>query len=454
MDRRAAGRRAGRGRRGRSSRPATIRGRCARPPRPARGCGRCSRTSDVAARASGSSWPRRAGVRPPPELVPDLLDHAVGAPSCTRPSASAAGPLGRWLAEREPRWAFVRGAADDVDAVWADGGRAGAAGAARAAAPHRPGARRASCSRARSPRRPGRTARRSSTCSTIGLSDADEPLLEAALDDRRKPVRDAAAALLRRAARARAFAARMADAHAPLLRVEDGALVVDAARPAGRGGAARRGRARAAGARSACSALLAGDAARHLGRSSSSPCPCADDLARRRPRGLGRGGDRQRDVEWARALWRGRTTRAARASLPRDEAEALAAARRGPVQRRARRCPGRGGRSCRSAVIDAIQRAPRGGERGQDVAFAGLPARSRARAEAEDRCATSAAATSGRLCDMLAHPGCHAARSCRDRRDATPPARTPSSSTPTSWRRWSAPTTARGRRSGGSRRGR
>ena len=41
-------------------------------------------------------------------------DHLVG---------ELAGPLGFWLAEREPRWAFVRGAAEDVEAVWANGGR-------------------------------------------------------------------------------------------------------------------------------------------------------------------------------------------------------------------------------------------------------------------------------------------------------------------------------------------
>ena len=33
----------------------------------------------------------------------------------------AAGPLGRWLAERRPHWGFVRGAGENVDAVWAEG---------------------------------------------------------------------------------------------------------------------------------------------------------------------------------------------------------------------------------------------------------------------------------------------------------------------------------------------
>ena len=64
------------------------------------------------------------GLRPPPELVPELLDHAAGDASLHAAVGAAAGPLGRWLAERAPRWAFVRGAAGDADAVWADGEQA------------------------------------------------------------------------------------------------------------------------------------------------------------------------------------------------------------------------------------------------------------------------------------------------------------------------------------------
>jgi hypothetical protein len=58
---------------------------------------------------------RRAGVRPPPEVVPALLDYAVGSPHFQDEAGEAAGPLGRWLAARAPHWAFA------TEAVW-DGG--------------------------------------------------------------------------------------------------------------------------------------------------------------------------------------------------------------------------------------------------------------------------------------------------------------------------------------------
>src|SRR6185503_15730381 len=48
-----------------------------------------------------------AGVRPPPELVPALLDYGEGRPERQEGVRAAAGPLGRWLAAREPRWAYV-----------------------------------------------------------------------------------------------------------------------------------------------------------------------------------------------------------------------------------------------------------------------------------------------------------------------------------------------------------
>ena len=83
-----------------------------------------------------------------------------------------------------------------------------------------------------------------------GLSDADEPFLEAALDDSRKPVRERRGAAARARCPRSRYAARMAERDAPLLRVEDGALVVDAARRARRGGASATASAAAAGARS------------------------------------------------------------------------------------------------------------------------------------------------------------------------------------------------------------
>ena len=164
------------------------------------------------------------GLRPPPELVPALLDHAAVYTELHTPVAEAAGPLALWLAERNPRWAFVRGAGEDVDAVWADGGT---------------DERRALLERVRrtDPARAREVLEATFADETwedrvafldtlaVGLSGADEPLLERALDDRRKPVRDAAAHLLTGLPRSR-FAARMAERAAPLIRVEDGRLVV------------------------------------------------------------------------------------------------------------------------------------------------------------------------------------------------------------------------------------
>ena len=76
-------------------------------------------------------------MRPPPELVPALLDYADGVAGAAGGVRDAAGPLGRWLAAREPRWAYVRGAAGDVRRDGATASRPNAArcssgGAARA----------------------------------------------------------------------------------------------------------------------------------------------------------------------------------------------------------------------------------------------------------------------------------------------------------------------------------
>ena len=161
----------------------------------------------------------RRGLRPPPELVPALLDHAARVPSLQAAAAEAAGPLGRWLAERDPALASSAPAA-----VWEEG-----TGAARRAFLAR--LRRSDPAAARELLAKTFAEEtwedRAAFLATLedGLTGADEPLLEAALDDRRKPVRDAAVALLTRLPGSR-FGARMAARAAPLLRVEDDALVV------------------------------------------------------------------------------------------------------------------------------------------------------------------------------------------------------------------------------------
>ena len=213
----------------------------------------CSRASIRRSCRSGSRWRRRAGCGRRRSSCPTLLDHAARDPALHAAVGAAAGPLGRWLAERAPRWAFVRGAGDDVEAVWADGERA---------------ERRALLERLRRTR--SRPRARELLAATFadetwedreafvaaladGLSDADEPLLEAALDDRASPSatpprscsRGLPALALRRAhGRARRAAAARRGRRG---------LVVDCPEPpdaaAQRDGARRRGGRRCADAR-------------------------------------------------------------------------------------------------------------------------------------------------------------------------------------------------------------
>ena len=135
------------------------------------------------------------GLRPPPELVPALLDHAAVDPSLHAAVGAAAGPLGRWLAERRSHWAFVHGAGEDVEEIWAEGGSDERRALFERLRGSDPAAGRALLERTFADETWEDRAAFVETLAT-GLSDADEPLLELALDDRRKPVRDAAAHLL------------------------------------------------------------------------------------------------------------------------------------------------------------------------------------------------------------------------------------------------------------------
>jgi hypothetical protein len=259
------------------------------------------------------------GLRPPPELVPDLLDHEH-----SRLVGELAGPLGLWLAEREPRWAFVRGGADDIEAVWAGGGRE---------------ERRALLERLR---RTDPAAGRELLASTfaeetwedreafldlmaIGLSGDDEPFLEAALDDPRKRVRLEAAGRLAALPRSR-YAARMAERTAPLLRVEDGQLVAELPGPPD--AAMERDGVDASGRRAdRLSSMLA---ATPLATWSPDlvALPVADDLGPAVHAGWARAAKAQRDAAWARTLWR--HDYELLDVLPRAEGEALAATAEDP----------------------------------------------------------------------------------------------------------------------------
>ncbi|MGF9757783.1 DUF5691 domain-containing protein [Microvirga sp. 0TCS3.31] len=169
-----------------------------------------------------------AGLRVPWHLLPVLLDFAAGRRRVAAALGDQLGERGRWLVGLNEAWSDLLDHADEptVDADWVEAwptmssaeavtafalGRRADAAAARAlleAQWSTVSARvRADAVRALGP----------------GLSAADEPLLERALDDRAKSVREAAAAMLDRLPGS-ARAARMADRLRRLVRVR-GTLV-------------------------------------------------------------------------------------------------------------------------------------------------------------------------------------------------------------------------------------
>lgn len=161
-----------------------------------------------------------AGRRVPDVALPRLLDAARGNRDLREPLRPVLGQRGRWLAAQNPDWAFaaegdVFGDVGDADEVWQTGQRA-----ARVSVLTR--LRHADPARARSllestwAQEPAEDRARFLSSFLHGLSPADEPLLEAALDDRSKDVRRVAAGLLARLSGSR-FVRRMTDRAVPLL---------------------------------------------------------------------------------------------------------------------------------------------------------------------------------------------------------------------------------------------
>jgi hypothetical protein len=166
------------------------------------------------------------GLRPPAETLPALLD-AAGRQSSLRPALRRVlGERGRWLAAFRPEWlAFAPGPAAVEDAaVWTHGD-----GTARRA--YLAGLRARDPAAARELLAAGWSTEPAAdrlhflTLLGTGLSTSDEPMLEAALDDRSIRVRQAAATLLAQLPDS-AYSARMLERLRGWIRVDGGRIVV------------------------------------------------------------------------------------------------------------------------------------------------------------------------------------------------------------------------------------
>ena len=165
----------------------------------------------------------RAACRPPARLLPRLLDLGSGAAALRPAVETVIGPRGRWLAAHDDRWRWAAAdpieADDDVAAARRfatapRGERAALLDALRNADPRRG----RDVLAAAWPKEPAADRAAFLAQLAIGLSDDDEPFLEAALDDRSTAVRAVAADLLGRLPSSRR-ARRMADRLRPLVTV-------------------------------------------------------------------------------------------------------------------------------------------------------------------------------------------------------------------------------------------
>lgn len=253
----------------------------------------------------------RAGQRPPAGSVVALLSLATTATALRQEVRTVTGPRGEWLARRNPRWSW----AAPVDLADADRRFATTTGAERltvlaAVRAADPAAGRALVEQTwaaePAPSRAGLV-----DALGTGLSDADEPFLEAALDDRSAGVRAAAAALLDRlpaSRRAARMAARVAGTGLP-----------DAPDAAARRDGITDQREHGLGRQASWLVQL-------LGAAPLGPVP-ADlaDAPAERLFGWTRAALRQRNEEWLVALARVRPMPELLAALPPERATALLA---------------------------------------------------------------------------------------------------------------------------------
>jgi hypothetical protein len=185
-----------------------------------------SMTNTPAKQALLGEWLALANAakrRVPHRLLPALLEYGVSYRVLRESIANAADARGAWLMSLNPRWRFAAGAIEHADpqAIWETGTPEQRASAVRRLREsHSAGARQLIESTWKQDGADERA--RFVEAMRVSLSSEDEPFLEAALDDRSKQVRTAAAELLARLPGS-AFVKRMIGRAEPLLQFTPGA---------------------------------------------------------------------------------------------------------------------------------------------------------------------------------------------------------------------------------------
>ena len=167
----------------------------------------------------------RANRRVPPAMIPTLLDTAIDDANLRDVLVAAVGQRGAWLMRQNPKWAVGLTEHDDPATVWTTG----------KAAQRRDAIRRL---RLTDPARAVELVKSTWAedgadertgfveAMAVGLTAADEPFLESALDDRSKQVREAAVELLARLP-ASTFVRRMTERADAMLKPQGRKIAVD-----------------------------------------------------------------------------------------------------------------------------------------------------------------------------------------------------------------------------------
>ncbi|MEV4217694.1 DUF5691 domain-containing protein [Nonomuraea sp. NPDC049725] len=164
------------------------------------------------------------GRRVPPAVLPELLEHGLSDRSIRAHIGRLAGRRGRWLAERAERWAYLL--EEPTGETWELGSAADRLAYLRRLRAAEPGEARRLLESTWERETPDDRAAFMAVMAT-GLSMDDEPFLEAALDDRRREVRQEAANLLTRLPGSR-LAGRMAERARRCLTVGPAVIHVEA----------------------------------------------------------------------------------------------------------------------------------------------------------------------------------------------------------------------------------